>query len=54
MCAFDPQLLGSLFAMPAFQRDFGYLYQGSYTISAPWQTGQYRFAPGICANGQVC
>ena len=40
MCAFDPQLLGNLFAMPAFQRDFGYLYQGSYIIAAPWQTGQ--------------
>jgi hypothetical protein len=22
--AFDPQLLGNLYAMPAFQRDFGY------------------------------
>lgn len=38
MTAFDPQLLGSLFATPAFQRDFGYLFQGSYIISAPWQT----------------
>jgi hypothetical protein len=38
MTAFDPQLLGSLYATPAFQRDFGYLYKGSYIISAPWQT----------------
>jgi hypothetical protein len=38
MTGFDPQLLGSLYAEPAFQRDFGYLYQGSYIISAPWQT----------------
>src|SRR6187402_3150906 len=30
MTAFDPQLLGSLYATPAFQRDFGYLYQGNY------------------------
>lgn len=39
MTAFDPQLLTSLYAVPAFQRDFGYLYQGQYIISAPWQTG---------------
>jgi MFS transporter, SP family, general alpha glucoside:H+ symporter len=38
MTAFDPQLLGNLYATPAFQRDFGYLYNGSYIISAPWQT----------------
>ncbi|KAF2163828.1 hypothetical protein M409DRAFT_68371 [Zasmidium cellare ATCC 36951] len=39
MTAFDPQLLGNLYATPAFQRDFGYLYEGEYIISAPWQTG---------------
>ncbi|OCK82274.1 general substrate transporter [Lepidopterella palustris CBS 459.81] len=39
MLAFDPQLLGNLYAQPAFQKDFGYEYQGSYIISAPWQTG---------------
>jgi MFS transporter, SP family, general alpha glucoside:H+ symporter len=39
MTAFDPQLLGNLYATPAFQQDFGYLFQGSYIISAPWQTG---------------
>ncbi|KAI9738370.1 MAG: hypothetical protein M1834_008873 [Cirrosporium novae-zelandiae] len=39
MCAFDPQLLGNLYATPAFQKDFGYKYQGEYIISAPWQTG---------------
>ncbi|KAH9836017.1 general alpha-glucoside permease-like [Teratosphaeria destructans] len=39
MTAFDPQLLGNLYATPAFQRDFGYLYQGDYIVSAPWQTG---------------
>jgi MFS transporter, SP family, general alpha glucoside:H+ symporter len=38
MTAFDPQLLGNLYATPAFQRDFGYMYKGSYIISAPWQT----------------
>ncbi|KAK5120671.1 hypothetical protein LTR85_006029 [Meristemomyces frigidus] len=39
MTAFDPQLLGNLYATPAFQREFGYLYEGSYIVSAPWQTG---------------
>ncbi|KAL9096894.1 MAG: hypothetical protein Q9165_000858 [Trypethelium subeluteriae] len=38
MLAFDPQLLGNLYATNAFKRDFGYEYQGSYIISAPWQT----------------
>lgn len=39
MLAFDPQLLGNLYATPQFCRDFGYLYDGTYIISAPWQTG---------------
>jgi hypothetical protein len=28
MLAFDPQLLGNLYATPQFQSDFGYLYKG--------------------------
>lgn len=39
MTAFDPQLLGNLYATEAFQKDFGYLFEGSYIISAPWQIG---------------
>jgi SP family general alpha glucoside:H+ symporter-like MFS transporter len=39
MTAFDPQLLGNLYATPAFQKKFGYLYKGNYIVSAPWQTG---------------
>ncbi|KAK4458140.1 MFS maltose permease [Cladorrhinum samala] len=39
MLAFDPQLLGNLYATPQFQKDFGYLFDGDYIISAPWQTG---------------
>lgn len=39
MLAFDPQLLGNLYAMPAFRHDFGYKYEGSYIISAAWQAG---------------
>lgn len=45
MTAFDPQLLGNLYATPAFQRDFGYLYEGSYIVSAPWQTGLLMGSP---------
>lgn len=28
MLAFDPQLVGNLYATDQFQRDFGYLYKG--------------------------
>lgn len=45
MTAFDPQLLGNLYATPAFQKDFGYLYNGNYIISAPWQTGLSMGSP---------
>ena len=45
MAAFDPQLLGNLYATPAFQKDFGYDYKGSYIISAPWQTGLSMGSP---------
>ncbi len=38
MTAFDPQLLGSLYATPAFQKDFGYFYNDSYIVTAEWQT----------------
>ncbi|KAK5321538.1 hypothetical protein LTR70_004093 [Exophiala xenobiotica] len=45
MAAFDPQLLGNLYATPAFQRDFGYLYEGKYIIPASWQTGLSMGSP---------
>lgn len=45
MAAFDPQLLGQLYATPAFQRDFGYQYNGEWIISAPWQTGLSMGSP---------
>ncbi|KAF2751224.1 sugar transporter [Sporormia fimetaria CBS 119925] len=38
MLSFDPQLLGNLYAMPAFQRDFGYPFEGGYIIKTEWQT----------------
>jgi MFS family permease len=39
MAGFDAQLVTSFYALPAFQQKFGYNYEGSYIISAPWQTG---------------
>lgn len=40
MLAFDPQLLGNLYATDAFQRDFGYEYHGSVSR-------QYYFIPPL-------
>lgn len=34
MLAFDPQLLGNLFATPQFQKDFGYEFEGE--VSRGW------------------
>ena len=45
MTAFDPQLLGQLFATPKFQRDFGYKFEGEWIIAAPWQTGLLMGSP---------
>ena len=46
MCAFDPQLLGQLYATPAFQRDFGYEYEpGEWIVRASWQTGLSMGSP---------
>lgn len=39
MAGFDPQLISSFYALPAFQTKFGKIYDGQYIISAPWQTG---------------
>lgn len=32
MLAFDPQLLGNLYATPQFQSDFGYLYEDAVRL----------------------
>ena len=47
MLAFDPQLIGNLFAIPQFQRDFGYKFGDGYIISAPWQTGLVSMPLGL-------
>ncbi|KAJ9156915.1 Maltose permease [Coniochaeta hoffmannii] len=38
MTGYDTAFLGSLYAMPTFQRDFGQQYQDGYQITAGWQT----------------
>lgn len=38
MAGFDAQLVTSFYALPAFQQRFGFLYDGSYIITAQWQT----------------
>ena len=42
MLAFDPQLLGNLFAMTQFQNDFGYEFQG--------QVSQPRYRPSALSH----
>lgn len=37
MAGFDAQIITTFFALPAFQQRFGYEYNGSYILSAPWQ-----------------
>ncbi|KAI0182068.1 putative maltose permease [Hypoxylon sp. FL1284] len=39
MLAFDPQIVGNLYAVPQFQKDFGVELDGEYVIPASWQTG---------------
>ncbi|PHH88983.1 hypothetical protein CDD83_6789 [Cordyceps sp. RAO-2017] len=39
MAAFDPQLIGSLYSTPQFNRDFGYKHGDEYIVDASWQSG---------------
>ena len=38
MSGYDGQIIFSFYALPAFQRKYGHLVEGSYEVSAPWQT----------------
>lgn len=39
MESYDQILIGSFFALPAFQKTFGFqTSDGSYQVSAPWQS----------------
>ncbi|KAH8591221.1 hypothetical protein B0O99DRAFT_690831 [Bisporella sp. PMI_857] len=35
---FDAQVSGAIISVPAFRRDFGYLFKHSYVIPADWQS----------------
>ncbi|KAI0116413.1 sugar porter family MFS transporter [Nemania sp. FL0031] len=40
MLAFDPQIVGNMFAIPQFKKDFGVEHpNGQFVIPAKWQTG---------------
>ncbi|TRX94720.1 hypothetical protein FHL15_004492 [Xylaria flabelliformis] len=40
MLAFDPQIVGNMFAIPQFKKDFGVAHpNGEFVIPARWQTG---------------
>jgi hypothetical protein len=47
MTGFGPQVMGNLYGVPKFQRDFGYLFEGAWIISAPWQAGLGCVQEGI-------
>ena len=39
IAGFNPQLISSLLAVPAFQKDFGVPVDAGYAVAAPWQLG---------------
>ena len=58
MEGYDTAFIGSLYAEPTFQRDFGVLYQGGYQITAAWQTAlslssSIGIIIGILMNGYL-
>lgn len=38
MAGFDPQLVGTLVAIPTFQKDFGVPFEGGWLVPAQWQS----------------
>lgn len=57
---YDTALLGSMFAFPSFNRDFGdRLPDGQYEVSSAWQSGLMNGAQagsmlGLFINGIMC
>ncbi|KAK2750732.1 hypothetical protein FQN57_002805 [Myotisia sp. PD_48] len=45
MTGFDAQVIGNLFPVDRFQRDFGYMFEGDWIISASWQSGLSMGSP---------
>lgn len=54
MCAFDPQLMGQLYAVPAFQRDFGHRFNvRTRSSSMPKRANHYRMATSFPPPGRL-
>lgn len=48
MESYDQILIGSFYALPAFQKTFGFdTGNGSYQVSAPWQSALSKMRPGF-------
>jgi sugar porter (SP) family MFS transporter len=45
MVGFDPQLVGTLVAIPEFQKQYGHPYDGAYVVRAQWQSAFNLGAP---------
>ncbi|KAM5457235.1 hypothetical protein McanCB49686_002836 [Microsporum canis] len=45
MNGFDAQVIGNMFPVARFQRDFGYQFEGKWNISAAWQSGLSMGSP---------
>jgi SP family general alpha glucoside:H+ symporter-like MFS transporter len=55
MAGYDGQIIASFYALPAFQKRFGSLASdGSYQISAPWQTALGMGSPIGQVIGTLC
>lgn len=45
--SFDYNAAGSVISIPEFRKDFGYLYEGEWTLEADWQSA---FSGGALAT----
>lgn len=45
MDGYDSDLITNLYGLPAFQRRYGYEFQGKYVVAAPWQTALAMSSP---------
>ncbi|THX53846.1 putative maltose permease [Aureobasidium pullulans] len=59
MCAvgwgFDAQVNGAMISVPAFRRDFGYIFEGEAVLPARWQTAfNVISTPGQLIGGFLC
>ncbi|KAH8819047.1 general substrate transporter [Xylogone sp. PMI_703] len=45
MDGYDSDLITNLYGLPSFKRKYGFLFQGEYYVSAPWQTAFAMSSP---------